>query len=218
MDRYDPEKRVGLIVDEWGVWHNVEPGSNPGFLYQQNTMRDALVAGITLNIFNEHCERVHMANLAQTINVLQALILTEGEQMLLTPTYHVFELYQVHQDAALLETRVANEAGYLHKGERLPQVHVSASKDETGQIHVSLCNLDPQAGAEVEVNFAGVEAIEQATGRTVTAEAMNAHNSFSESEKVKTAEFHSFSVAGQTLTARLAPMSVTVLEVADSSD
>ena len=97
MDYYDPEKRVGLIVDEWGTWYDVEPGTNPGFLYQQNTLRDALVAGINLNIFNNHCDRVHMANLAQTVNVLQAMILTEGERMVLTPTYHVFYMYKVHQ-------------------------------------------------------------------------------------------------------------------------
>ena len=102
MDKYDPEHRVGLIVDEWGTWHNVEPDTNPGFLYQQNTMRDALVASLTLDIFNKHSSRVVMANLAQTVNVLQAVILTEGDQMVLTPTYHVFDLYKAHQDAALV--------------------------------------------------------------------------------------------------------------------
>ena len=99
MDRYDPEKRVGLIVDEWGTWYDVEPGTNPGFLYQQNTMRDALVAAITLNIFNRHCDRVVMANLAQTVNVLQSVLLTEGDKVVLTPTYHVFDLYKAHQGA-----------------------------------------------------------------------------------------------------------------------
>ena len=106
MDKYDPQKRVGLIVDEWGTWHAVEPGTNPGFLYQQNTLRDALVAGLTLNIFNQHCDRVRMANIAQTINVLQAMILTDKEKMLLTPTYHVFEMYTVHHDATLLPTEL----------------------------------------------------------------------------------------------------------------
>src|ERR671912_2675180 len=102
MDRYDPEKRGALVVDEWGIWTDVEPGTNPGFLYQQNSLRDALIAGTTLNIFNNHSDRVRMANLAQSINVLQALILTKGRQMLLTPTYHVFDLYKVHQDAKLI--------------------------------------------------------------------------------------------------------------------
>ena len=102
MDRYDPEKRVALIVDEWGTWWDVEPGTNPGFLYQQNTMRDAHVAGLSLNIFNAHCDRVRMANIAQTVNVLQAMVLTDGARMLLTPTYHVFEMWKVHQGGTLL--------------------------------------------------------------------------------------------------------------------
>ena len=102
MDKYDPQKKVALVVDEWGGWYDVEPGTNPGFLYQQNTMRDAMIAGATLNIFNNHADRVRMANLAQTINVLQAVILTDKEKMILTPTYHVMEMYNVHQDATLL--------------------------------------------------------------------------------------------------------------------
>ncbi len=109
MDRYDPDRRVGLIVDEWGTWFDVEPGTNPGFLYQQNTMRDAMVAGVTLNCFNKHAARVHMANIAQLINVLQAVALTDGERMLLTPTFHVFEMYAVHQGAELVESHIADE-------------------------------------------------------------------------------------------------------------
>src|SRR5262249_17383702 len=106
MDQYDPEKRVALAVDEWGIWTDVEPGTNPGFLFQQNSLRDALIAATTLNIFNNHSDRVKLANLAQTVNVLQALILTDKEKMLLTPTYHVFDLYQVHHDAALIPLAV----------------------------------------------------------------------------------------------------------------
>jgi alpha-N-arabinofuranosidase len=211
MDRYDPDKRVGLIVDEWGVWHNVEPGTNPGFLYQQNTLRDALVAGITLNILNQHCDRVHMANLAQTVNVLQAPILTKEDKILLTPTYHVFDMYQVHQDAVLLETRVEDEAGYVHNGERLPQINVSASRDETDTVHISLCNLDPKATAEVKLFFSEVNAIGQVSGQILTAGDMTSHNTFSQPDNLKPAPFQSFSKAGQTLTAALAPMSVVVL-------
>ncbi|MFS8572711.1 MAG: alpha-N-arabinofuranosidase, partial [Clostridia bacterium] len=109
MDRYDPLKRVGLIVDEWGTWYDVEPGTNPAFLYQQNTVRDALVAGLHLNIFNNHAERVKMANIAQTVNVLQAMILTDGPKMIVTPTYHVFEMYKPHQGATLLPPWVEAE-------------------------------------------------------------------------------------------------------------
>ena len=103
MDKYDPDKRVGLIVDEWGSWLAVEPGTNPGFLYQQNTIRDAMIASLTLNIFHKHAERVQMANIAQMVNVLQAMILTEGAEMIKTPTYHVFDLYKNHQDATLVD-------------------------------------------------------------------------------------------------------------------
>jgi alpha-N-arabinofuranosidase len=213
MDRYDPDKRVGLLVDEWGTWHNVEQGTHPGFLYQQNTLRDALVAGVTLNIFNRHCDRVHMANLAQTINVLQALILTQEDQFLLTPTYHVFDMYQVHQGAGLLETRVENEAGYVHGGERLPQVSVSASRDETGRVHVSLCNLDPASSAWVQLSLAGAGSIGQVSGRILTAGEMNAHNTFERPENLGPVPFQSFSTTGSTVIAELDAMSVVVLEI-----
>ena len=151
MDKYDPQKRVALIVDEWGAWHAVEPGTNPGFLYQQNTLRDALVAGMTLNIFNQHCDRVRMANIAQTINVLQAMILTDKEKMLLTPTYHVFEMYTVHQDATLLPTDLTCERLPVRRARRSPACSVSASRDKAGKIHVTLCNLNPNAPAEVDL-------------------------------------------------------------------
>ena len=109
MDQYDPEKKVALIVDEWGTWFDNEPGTNPGFLYQQNTLRDAVSAGISLNIFNNHADRIHMTNIAQTINVLQAMVLTEGEKMILTPTYHIYDMYKVHQDAKLLDFAVLSD-------------------------------------------------------------------------------------------------------------
>jgi alpha-N-arabinofuranosidase len=211
MDRYDPEKRIGLILDEWGVWHNVELGTNPGFLYQQNTLRDALVAGITLNVLNQHCERVQMANLAQTINVLQALILTEADRMLLTPTYHVFDLYQVHQETALLESRVENQTSYILNGEQIPQVNMSASKDDEGRVHLSLCNLDPKQAANLEVNLRGAGAIRQVSGQILTDEDMRAHNTFEQPERIKPAALQSFTVNGPRLSLELAPMSVCVL-------
>ena len=215
MDRYDPDKRVGLIVDEWGVWHNVEPGTNPGFLYQQNTLRDALVAGITLNTFNQHCERVQMANLAQTINVLQALILTEADKMLLTPTYHIFDMYQVHQDANLLATNIENETFYTLNGDQIPQINLSASQDEAGIVHLSLCNLDPKQSANLEVIISGKDRIRQVSGQILTAEAMTAHNTFDQPERIKPAAFQTFKVNGQTVSFELAPMSVCVLALAD---
>ena len=146
MDHYDPEKHVELIVDEWGTWFAVEPGTNPRFLYQQNSMRDALVAALTLNIFNQHCERVTMANIAQTINVLQALILTEegSDRIVLTPTYHIFEMYKVHQDATLLPLDLSCEE-YAYGDYRMPSLSASASKDAAGRVHLSICNLNPNA-------------------------------------------------------------------------
>jgi alpha-N-arabinofuranosidase len=130
MDKYDPQKKVALVVDEWGGWYDVEPETNPGFLYQQNTMRDAMIAGVTLNIFNNHSDRVRMACLAQTINVLQAVILTDSNKIILTPTYHVMEMYNVHQDATLLPVKVST-GNYVYGNESLPAVSASASKIQT---------------------------------------------------------------------------------------
>ncbi len=154
MDRHDPEKKVALVVDEWGTWHHVEPGSNPGFLYQQNTQRDALVAGLTLNVFNAHADRVRMANLAQTVNVLQAVVLTDGPRIVLTPTFHVFELYAVHQGATSLPVVVEGPA-IGPEAERIPALHASASRDSADVVHVSVCNLDPARPAEVAVELHG---------------------------------------------------------------
>ncbi|BFT71162.1 alpha-N-arabinofuranosidase [Paenibacillus sp. P36] len=211
MDQYDPDKRIGLLVDEWGTWHDVEPGTNPGFLYQQNTIRDALVAGISLNIFNEHCDRVQMANIAQLVNVLQAVILTEGEKMVLTPTYHVFDMYKVHQDAQLLD--VHQSITELGEGKQaIPQISVSASKDEEGRIHISLCNLDHQAGAKVEVELRGlVDKLVSVQGTTLTSDAIDGHNTFEEKDNVAPTEFTAFNLIDQVIHAELPPMSVTVL-------
>ena len=140
MDRYDDERRVSIVVDEWGAWHQAESGSNPAFLFQQNTMRDAMVAAVSLNIFNTHSDRVTMANLAQMVNVLQSLILTEGIEMVLTPTYYVFELYKGHQDAALLESYVQqNQVGTSEA--QVPALHASASEDADGRTRITLANL-----------------------------------------------------------------------------
>ena len=211
MDRFDPQRRVALVVDEWGAWHNVEPGTNPGFLYQQNTMRDALLAGVSLNIFNNHADRVRMANIAQLVNVLQAVILTDGAKMLLTPTYHVFEMYSVHQDATRIPAAVeCGQAG--PEGDRVPAVTASASVDGGGRTHVSLCNLDPAAPAAVEIALRGVSARE-VTGRVLTAPAMQAHNTFAKPSAVKPAAFGGARLSGGAVHADLPPRSVLVLEL-----
>ncbi len=176
MDRYDPERQIGLIVDEWGTWYRPEPGANPGFLAQQNSLRDALVAGVTLNIFNQHCERVRMANIAQTINVLQAMALTDGEKMALTPSYHVFDLYQVHQDATLLPSNLTYNS-YTFGDETLPGLHASVSRNAEGRIHATVCNLHPRDEAELEIDVRGA-APKSVSGRVLTADALDAHNTF----------------------------------------
>lgn len=210
MDKYDPDKRVGLIVDEWGTWHNVEPGTNPGFLYQQNTLRDALVAGINLNIFNNHNDRIHMANLAQTVNVLQAVILTEGEKMVLTPTYHVFEMFKVHQDAARLDLELFSEP-YVHGDAAIPKLNASASRDGEGRIHVTVCNLDHANGASFEVDLRGIDGVKSVTGRVLTADNMQAHNTFDEPDAVKPVPFNGAKVEGGQLVAELPAKSVVLL-------
>ena len=175
MDKYDPEKRVGLIVDEWGVWYDVEPGTNPGFLYQQNTMRDALIAAINLNIFNRHCDRVVMANLAQTVNVLQAVILTEGDQMVLTPTYHVFDLYKAHQNANEIDCFVQTET--VGEGEwQTKQITASASEKD-GVITVTMANLAADKPARIVLEGAGGACV---TGRILKGE-MHQYNDFDSS-------------------------------------
>ncbi|MCP3763480.1 alpha-N-arabinofuranosidase [Domibacillus sp. A3M-37] len=212
MDKYDPEKKVAIIVDEWGTWFDVEPGTNPGFLYQQNTIRDALVAAIHFHIFQDHHERVQMANIAQTVNVLQAMILTEGSDMILTPTYHVFDLFKVHHDAVKLSLE-ANVGDY----ESMPQVSLSASKNTEGAIHISLCNIDYGNEAEVAVDLRGM-AVESlhVTGTILTGEQMDAHNTFDQPDHVKPASFQDFSLLGTSLTVKMPPMSVVVLELKEN--
>ncbi len=212
MDRYDPGRRVGMIVDEWGTWHKVEPGTNPGFLYQENTIRDAVVAGLSLNIFNRHADRVHMANIAQTVNVLQAMILTEGPRMLLTPTYHVFDMYKVHQDAALLPLHLEAET-LEREGFSIPAISASASRDASGKTHLSLCNLDALEGAEVAVSLRGAPALGKVAGSILSASRTDARNDFAKPDAVAPKPFEGARIEGGTLGLRVPPMSVVVLEL-----
>lgn len=175
MDKYDPENKVGLIVDEWGTWFDVEPGTNPGFLYQQSTMRDALVAALTLNAFNRNSRRVVMANLAQMVNVLQAVVLTEGDKMVLTPTYHVFDLYMGHRDATLLETNLQTQTAGINCYS-VPQLDVSASVNEAGETHITLANLSASDACPMDCALPG-SADKQVTARILTG-AIDAKNDF----------------------------------------
>ena len=212
MDRYDPDKRTALVVDEWGTWFDNEPGTNPGFLYQQNTLRDAVSAAVSLNIFNNHSDRVHMANIAQTVNVLQAMILTEGERMLLTPTYHVFDMYKVHQDADLLDFAMLSD-DYVWEGERVHQISASVSRDAAGKLHMTLANVNPDQAAEVTCHIGDFDGAPHVEGSVLTAAAMNARNTFEQPEQVKPQAFADFTVEGCTLHIQMPAKSVVLLTV-----
>ncbi|MBR4332796.1 MAG: alpha-N-arabinofuranosidase, partial [Clostridia bacterium] len=210
MDQYDPEKRVGLIVDEWGTWFDVEEGTNPGFLYQQNTMRDAMVAGLTLNIFNKHCDRVHMANIAQLINVLQALILTEGPRMLLTPTYFAFKLFKAHQENELLDSHL--QAPDLDaEGFRIPSIQESSSIAPDGTVHVTLVNPSPDQAQELDILTQGLSP-RHVVGRMLTG-SVDDHNTFDQPDAVEDQPFVSFTVKADGLTVSLPPCSIVHLAI-----
>lgn len=209
MDQFDPRKRVWLIVGEWGTWHEQEEGSTPGFLYQQNTIRDALVAALSLNVFNAHAERVKMANIAQTVNVLQAMVLTQEEQMLLTPTYHVFDMFKVHHDATLLPLEVSG-APYEFEGRSTQAITASASRDEQGTIHVTIANLDPFEGRSVEASIAGAD-VSEVSGRILTADEITARNTFDQPDAVRPAPFDGASIADGQLRIDLPAKSIVVL-------
>lgn len=205
MDRYDPEKNVAMIVDEWGTWFDVEPGSNPGFLYQQNTMRDAILAAINLNIFNKHSDRVRMANIAQLVNVLQAVILTEGQKMLKTPTYHVFEMFADHQDNTLVESYV--DTGYIGDDRSsVPEVVESASLNENGDLIITLCNVSLDKEQTLDITIEGLIP-DKIKGELLKGE-MNAMNTFEAQDQVSKTEFLDFSVEGNNLKVTLPRCSV----------
>lgn len=211
MDKYDKDKRIGLIVDEWGTWYDVEPGTNPGFLYQQNSIRDALSAGMTLNIFNNHAERVKMANIAQTVNVLQAVILTDKTRMVLTPTYHVYDLYQPHMEALLLPYHLESP-DYKIEDDAQPSVSASCSKSDDGTINITLVNIDPNNSLQLDCDVVGNE-IKKVTGRVITAKNINDHNTFDDPDKVVIREFKDFKITKGKIEAVLPAKSVVLLQV-----
>ena len=210
MDKYDPKKEVDLYVDEWGGWYDVEPGTNPGFLYQQNTMRDAMVAGTTLNIFNNHADRVKMANLAQAVNVLQAVILTDEEKLILTPTYHVMRMYKVHQDAQLIPLSFVSPQ-YIHGEEALPAVSGSASRDDSGKIHFSFVNIDAEREQTIEIDISDLN-LKEISGEILTSDDLNNHNTFDDPEQVRPAVFDGARIENRKLRFQIPPFSVVVLE------
>lgn len=211
MDKYDPKKRVGLAVDEWGTWYDPTPGSNPGFLQQQNSLRDAIVAGLNLHLFQQHADRVTMANIAQMVNVLQAMILTDNDKMVLTPTYHVFEMFRVHQGATSLPVELTTP-DYALGSQKIPAVSASASRDAAGKVHLSLVNTNPHGSVTVACQLAGLAA-KTVTGRVLTGLAMDAHNTFAAPHAVEPQPFNGATLDAGRLSVVLPAMSVVVLEL-----
>jgi alpha-N-arabinofuranosidase len=212
MDKYDPNNRVGLIVDEWGNWHDVEPGTNPGFLYQQNTLRDALVASVNLDLFNKYARRVKMANIAQTVNVLQAMILTKDDQIVKTPSFYIFKMYTVHHDATLLPSDITSEK-YTLGNESVPALSATASKDATGKIHVTISNLNPNKSMEVACDLRGMENLKFEKGNIVTGEKINSYNDFGKAEQVNLKAFSDVKVNGNTVIVNVPAKSVVMVEL-----
>jgi alpha-N-arabinofuranosidase len=210
MDTYDPEKKIALVVDEWGAWYAPLPGSKEGFLVQQNSLRDAVLAALNLNLFARHADRVRMANIAQMVNVLQAMVLTDEEKMVLTPTYHVFRMYLPFQDATFVP--VAFDAGrYTHGGITLPRVDAIAARDAAGRLWLAVTNLDPTRPVDVRAALDGV-APRSATGETLTAAAVDSVNTFAAPATVAPRPLQG-RIDGKTVVLTLAPKSVTVVAI-----
>jgi alpha-N-arabinofuranosidase len=212
MDKYDPQNRVGLVVDEWGNWHDVEPGTNPGFLYQQNTLRDALVASVNLDLFNKYARRVKMANIAQTVNVLQAMILTQDEKLVKTPSFYVFKMYKVHHDATLLPSAIQGE-NYTLENESVPALSATASKDAAGKIHVTISNLNPTKALNVACDLRGMASVKFEKGSIVTGEKINSYNDFGKKEEVVLANFKDVKVDGNMVSVTMPAKSVVMIEL-----
>ena len=211
MDQYDPEKKIGMIVDEWGTWYTCEPGTNPGFLYQQNTVRDALVAGITLDIFNQHSDRVRMANLAQMVNVLQAVILTEGEKMIKTPTYHVMHMYRYHQDADLVESVLTGSDDIGPDEWRVPELSQSVSVDKDGVLTVTISNLS--ATDKKELDICRAEGSFKVSEAKIVGGDMHDHNTFASPECVCEKDFSDYDEIDKKLSLRIPAASVVMLRL-----
>ena len=211
MDKYDKDKKVGLMVDEWGNWYDVEPGTNPGFLFQQNTLRDAMTAAINLNIFNNHADRVKMANIAQIINVLQSMILTKDAMMVLTPTYYVFKMFSVHQNAKLIPVELKCNK-YTNGNESISAVSVSASKDASGKVHITLANLDPDKENPVSIDLGSIKNA-VATAEIITSTEINAYNDFGVPEKVFPAKFSKLSINDNSLKVQMPSKSIIAIEI-----
>jgi alpha-N-arabinofuranosidase len=211
MDKYDPQKKVGFAVDEWGTWYDPEPNREPQFLYQQNTLRDAVVAALNFNIFHQHADRVRMTNIAQMVNVLQAMILTQGPRMLLTPTYHVFHMFRPFQDATSLPTDLQTP-NYSLASTSIAAVSISAARTSSGSIAVALVNVDPHKAVPLSLSVSGATP-HRARGEILTAAAMDARNTFDTPDAVHPLPFTTATVKGSKVSLVLPAKSVLVLNL-----
>ena len=210
MDKYDPDTEVSMLVDEWGTWYQPTEGTNPGFLQQQNSQRDAIVAALNFNIFARHAERVHGANIAQMINVLQAIIHTEGEKMVLTPTYHAFRMYVPFQDATRLA--IDFDPGKYEIGDTdLPRVDAIAAKGKDGKVYVAITNIDPKNTVSLELQLDGF-VIENVEGETLYASEIDAINTFDNPDRVVPKKIDT-KVSRNKVSVTAQPQSLTILEI-----
>ena len=212
MDKYDPKKQIALMVDEWGTWWDEEPGTTPGHLFQQNTLRDAFVAAVTLNVFHKYTDRVKMTNIAQIVNVLQSMILTDGPKMVLTPTYHVFEMYNVHQDATFLPMDLKCQQRNVRDDRIIPMVSATASRDKDGVVHISLANVDLEETQSITVNLGSIQP-KSVSGRILTADRIDAYNTFDKPDEVAPATFNGAKIEGNGLKIEMPAKSIITLTV-----
>jgi alpha-L-arabinofuranosidase len=204
MDAYDPDKQIGLVLDEWGTWFDVEPGTHPGFLFQQNTLRDALVAGVHFDAFHRHADRLAMANIAQTVNVLQAMLLTDGKALVRTPSYHVFAMNKDHQDAESLAVRLTTPGPTRRVAHTdLNTLSVTASR-KNGQVLISLTNLHAEDRADVELDLRGAR-VERPIARVLTAPNLQAHNTPDDPDVVQPKPLDGAQLRGNLLRIELPP-------------
>jgi alpha-N-arabinofuranosidase len=212
MDEYDPKKNVALLLDEWGTWWDVEPGTNPGHLFQQNSMRDAFVASLSLDIFHRYTDRLKMANIAQVVNVLQSMILTDKDRMVLTPTYYVFKMYNVHQDATYLPIDLTCDSISVSGDRTLPLVSATASRDAAGRIHISLSNVDKSQTEELTINLSGAK-VSKVSGQILTSASLTDCNTFDAPDRVKPATFSGAKLSKGVLKVKMPAKSIVALEL-----
>lgn len=215
MDKYDKDKKIGLMVDEWGTWWNVEKGTKPGFLFQQSSLRDAMTAGSNLNIFNNHADRVKMANIAQTVNVLQAMVLTKEGKMILTPSYYVFKMFKVHQDANLVPLTLTGIPVYNKYNEKVPLINASASINKAGEINITICNLDAENGHIIELGLNDL-VIKNIKGEIITGDKINSFNDFDKPEEVTIKTFADFKNNGKSIEVKMPSKSIVLITISNN--